>query len=330
MRVACIRAHGGLEALRHEDWPDPVPGPGQALVEVGACGLNHLDLFVIKGMAGVDIAFPRITGGDIAGIVSATCSPDDRAWIGRRVLVDPLVVEGRNRMALGEHRNGGLCERLCVSVGNLIALPEDVSLERAAALPIAYGTAHKMLGPGRGDLKRGETMLVLGATGGVGVASVQLGKLMGARVIACTSSAEKAGKLAALGADAVIDTSREEFSAAAWRLTDKQGADVVVNFTGGETWVPGLRALKRLGRVLVCGATAGYDPVEDLRYLWMREAAIIGSNGWERENLTALVDLVARGALSPVIDRVLPLAETASALAALRDRRVFGKVLIKP
>lgn len=330
MRVACIRAHGGIEEMRLEDWPEPVVGPGQALVQIACCGLNQLDLFVIKGMPGVSIEMPRITGGDIAGTVSAVGAGAGGAWVGRRVLIDPLIVDGRKRGALGEHANGGLCERIVVPVENLIALPDAVSFEAAASLPIAYGTAYKMLGPTRGHVRAGETMLVLGASGGVGVACVQLGKLMGARVIACASSAEKIARLKALGADEAVDYSREDFSAAAWRLSGKMGVEVVVNFTGGETWVPSLRTLKRFGRVLVCGATAGHDPAEDLRVLWIREASIVGSNGWERADLEALLALVAAGRLAPVVDRVVPLAHVGEALAALRDRQVLGKVLVRP
>lgn len=329
MRVVCIRSQGDLDVLRLEDWPEPEPKPGEVQVEVAYCGLNHLDMFVIKGMPGVPVHFPRIPGADLAGTVRAVGAGVARDWVGKRVMVDNIVIRNGKALSLGEHLDGGLCERVCVPADNLVPLPEHVSLEDAASLPTAYGTAHRMLIT-RGQVRTGESVLVLGASGGVGVACVQLGKALGARVIACAGSAGKAARLKSLGADETIDYSKEDFSAAAWRLSGKKGVDVVVNFTGGDSWVPSIRALRKEGRLLTCGATAGFDPKEDIRYIWTREVNILGCNGWERHDLVALVDKVASGALKPVIDRVLPLAETKAALAAIRDRQVFGKILIKP
>jgi alcohol dehydrogenase len=329
MRVACIREHGSLDVLRLEDWPEPVANAGQAVIEVAFCGLNHLDMFVLRGMPGVPIPFPRIPGADISGTVRRVGPGVSADWIGKRVLVDNIVIEGKKRMSLGEHLDGGLCQFAAVPADNLVPLPDSVSFEHATALPTAYGTVEKML-VDRGRVKKGELMLVLGASGGVGVGCVQIGKALGLRIIACASSAEKIARLKALGADEVVDYSKEDFSAAAWRLSDKQGVDVVVNFTGGDTWVPSIRCLRRFGRLLVCGATAGYDPQEDIRYIWIREIEIIGSNGWDREHLHTLVEKVRNGSLLPVIDEIVPLAETRRALEKIERRAVFGKILVKP
>jgi len=327
MRAAAISAHGGLDQVRiRTDWPEPKAGPGQAVVEVKACGLNYLDIFVLQGMPGLPVTMPRIPGGDIAGVVHSVGAGVSREWVGRRVLIDPHIKPGG---ALGEHANGGLCERIAVEAENLIHMPDAVTFEQAAALPIAYGTAYRMMIT-RGHVQAGELVLILGASGGVGTGCVQIAKNLKARVIACASSPEKLRRLRELGADHVIDYTKEDFSKKAWEISGKKGVDVVVNYTGGDTWVPSLRALARHGRLLTCGATAGFDPKTDIRYIWRREVNIIGANGWTREDLEALLLEVERGTIKPIIDRVLPLADSAEAMRLLQDREVFGKVIVVP
>jgi alcohol dehydrogenase len=327
MRAIAIQAHGGLDQLKlRTDWPEPTAGPGQAVVSVKACGLNYLDIFVLQGMPGLPVTMPRIPGGDIAGVVHSVGAGVGREWVGRRVLIDPHIKPGG---ALGEHANGGLCERIAIDAENLIHMPDAVTFEQAASLPIAYGTAYRMMIT-RGHVRAGELVLILGASGGVGTGCVQIAKNLKARVIACASSESKLERLKELGADHVIDYTKEDFSKKAWDLSGKKGVDVVVNYTGGDTWVPSLRALARHGRLLTCGATAGFDPRTDIRYIWRREVNIIGANGWMREDLEALLVEVERGTIKPIIDRVLPLAESAEAMRLLQDREVFGKVIVCP
>ena len=327
MRAIAIQAHGGLEQVKlRTDWPDPMPAAGEAVVDVKACGLNYLDVFVLRGMPGLPVEMPRIPGGDISGVVGAVGAGVPREWIGRRVLIDPHIKTGG---ALGENANGGLCEKIAVPAENLIHLPEAVTFEQAASLPIAYGTAYRMLIT-RGQVQPGELVLILGASGGVGTGCVQIAKNLKARVIACASSPEKLRRLQELGADHVIDYTKEDFSKRAWEISDKRGVDVLVNYTGGDTWVPSLRTLARHGRLLTCGATAGFDPKTDIRYIWRREVNIIGANGWRRSDLEALLVEVERGSIKPVIDRVFPLAESAEAMRVLEDREVFGKIIIRP
>ena len=328
MRAMRLHAHGGPDQLILEDLPMPAPKAGEALVTVRSCGLNYLDVFVMRGMPGLPVQMPRIPGGDIAGVVAAVGTDDDAMWIGRRVLVDPSIRVGQHRGALGEHADGGLCEAIAVPTGNLISIPDDISFDEAAALPIAYGTAHRMM-IDRGAVTAGELVLVLGASGGVGTACVQLAKTLGATVIACAAPA-KLQALAALGADHLINYKTEDFSSRAWAISGKRGVDVIVNFTGGDTWVPSLKALAEHGRMLTCGATAGFDPKTDIRYIWRRESTIIGSNGWTRQGLVDLLDRVRRGAIRPIIDRVLPLEQGAQGFRALEERDVFGKILIAP
>ena len=327
MRAVAIDAHGGLDQVRlRTDWPEPKAGPGQAVVEVKACGLNYLDIFVLQGMPGLPVTMPRIPGGDISGVVHSVGVGVAREWVGRRVLIDPHIKPGG---ALGEHANGGLCERIAIEAENLIRMPDAVTFEQAAALPIAYGTAHRMLIT-RGKLQAGELVLILGASGGVGTGCVQIAKNLKARVIACASSADKLRRLKELGADHVIDYTKDDFSKKAWEISGKQGVDVLVNYTGGDTWVPSLRTLAKHGRLLTCGATAGFDPKTDIRYIWRREVSIIGANGWTREDLEALLLEVERGTIKPIIDHVLPLADSADAMRILQDRKVFGKVIVTP
>ncbi|MGH6952767.1 MAG: zinc-binding dehydrogenase [Alphaproteobacteria bacterium] len=329
MRVAAVHAHGGIEQLKLETWPDPAPKAGEVVIETKACGLNHLDLFVIRGMPGLPLELPIIPGGDFAGVVVAVGEGVRRRWLGRRVVVDPWVIRDGKRISLGEHANGGLCEKAVAPAENLIPLADEVPFETAAALPIAYGAAYRMLTT-RGAVEAGELVLVIGASGGVGVASLQLAKLLGAKVIACTLGAAKADKLRSCGADWAIDYGAEDFSAAAWRISERRGVDVVINYTGGDTWVPSLKALRRGGRLLTCGATAGFDPKEDIRYIWSRELTIIGSNGWERRALRRLLNMAHGGWLKPVIDRVVPFERLHEALRALRDREILGKIIVTP
>jgi alcohol dehydrogenase len=322
--------HGGPEVLEVVDWHEPVAGPGEVVVAVQACGLNHLDIFVRRGMPGVTIDLPRISGGDIAGVVSQVGPGVRDVRPGTRVLVDPLVVlpDGRHG-ALGENTQGGLCDAIAVPAENLLPLPDTISFEAAAALPIAYGTALRMLIT-RGNVTGGESVVVLGASGGVGTACVQLAKMLGATVFAVASADDKLERLRALGADHLIKARGAEFGAEVWRLTGKQGADVIVDYTGKDTWPTSLRTLRAGGRLLTCGATSGYEATTDLRYVWTREQTIIGSDGWTRHDLEQLLSLVADGAITPVIDRVVPLDSVADAEAAIERREVFGKVIVAP
>jgi alcohol dehydrogenase len=215
-------------------------------------------------------------------------------------------------------------------------MPDGVSFADAAALPVAYGTAHRMLVTHK-TVERGERVLVLGASGGVGTGCVILAKLLGAEVIACASSAEKLARLKTLGADHAVNYRDTDWSKWAIEKYGKPqrrsydgGVDVVINFTGGETWLPSLRCLKRGGKLLVCGATAGYDPKEDLRYVWSFELKIIGSNSFYDDNLAALMQLIHEGTMTPLIDKVLPLEQAREGLRLIADRKVIGKVVVTP
>ena len=334
MKALLLRQHGELENLQVvSDYPMPTATEGHVVIRVRASSFNYHDVFTVRGMPGIKVPLPVVIGLDMAGEITQV-GPGVAQWqTGDRVLVNPL---NKNKGLMGEMLDGGMAEFCLVAADQLLAMPEDIGFEEAAALPVAYGTAHRMLIT-HDTVKKGERVLILGASGGVGTGCVILAKHLGAQVIACTSSPEKMQRLKELGADEVINVKEVDFSKWAVEKFGKPqrrsydgGVDVVINFTGGDTWHPSLRCLKRGGKLLVCGATAGYDPKEDLRYIWSFELNIIGSNSYYDDDLHALMKLIAQGRMRPVIDKVLPLEQAREGLRLIQDREVIGKVVVVP
>ena len=334
MRALLLRQHGGLENLECvTDYPKPTVKDDHVVIKVGASSFNYHDVFTVKGMPGIKVPLPVVIGLDMAGEI-VEIGANVIGWkSGDRVLVNPL---NKTKGLMGEMLDGGMAEYCLVSADQLIKMPDGVSFAQAASLPVAYGTTHRMLVT-HNTVKKGDRVLILGASGGVGTGCVILAKKLGAEVIACASSADKLARLKEVGADEVINYKEVDFSKWAvekygkpQRRNYEGGVDVVINFTGGDTWVPSLRCIKRGGKLLVCGATAGHDPKEDLRYVWSFELQIIGSNSFYIEDLTALMDMIARGEINPVIDKVLPLEEAREGLRLIQDREVIGKVVITP
>jgi 2-desacetyl-2-hydroxyethyl bacteriochlorophyllide A dehydrogenase len=334
MRALLLRKHGGLDELAVvSDHPVPIATEGHVVIRVRASSFNYHDVFTVRGMPGIKVPLPVVIGLDMAGEITEV-GPGVAGWkVGDRVLVNPL---NKKKGLMGEMLDGGMEEYCLVATDQLVRMPDQVGFEDAASLPVAYGTAHRMLII-HDTVKKGDRVLILGASGGVGTGCVILAKHLGAEVIACTSSPEKVQKLKELGADEVINVKDVDFSKWAVEKYGKPqrrsydgGVDVVINFTGGDTWHPSLRCLKRGGKLLVCGATAGYDPKEDLRYVWSFELQIIGSNSFYDEDLNALMALIAAGKLKPVIDKVLPLEKAAEGLRLIQDREVIGKVIVTP
>jgi NADPH:quinone reductase-like Zn-dependent oxidoreductase len=334
MKALVLDAHGDLDQLKVvTDKPVPHAAPDGVVIRVRASSFNYHDVFTVRGMPGIKVPLPVVIGLDMAGEIVAVGSEVDGWKAGDRVLVNPLH---REKGLMGEMLDGGMAEYCAVSAAQLIALPDAVSFDDASALPVAYGTAHRMLVT-HDTVKAGDRVLILGASGGVGTASLLLAKQLGAEVIACAGSDEKLEQLKALGADHVVNYRTTDFSKWAistygkpQRRSHEGGVDVVVNFTGGDTWVPSLKCLKRGGTLLVCGATAGHDPKEDLRYIWSFELKVIGSNSFYDENLRALLAQIGRGELKPAIDRAVPLEQAAEGLRLIRDREVLGKVVVNP
>jgi alcohol dehydrogenase len=334
MKAVVLHQHGGLENLTLEpNFPDPVVQDDHVVIRVRACSFNYHDVFTVKGMPGIKVPLPVIIGLDMAGEIVEVGGGVTQWKKGDRVLVNPLHPK---KGLMGEMMHGGLAEYCLVWQGQLIPMPEGVTFEEAASLPVAYGTAHRMLVTHK-TVKAGDKVLVLGASGGVGTGCVMLAKMLGCEVIACASSADKIERLKEMGADHVINYKDTDFSKWAIEKFGKPqrrsydgGVDAVVNFTGGDTWVPSLRCVKRGGKILVCGATAGFDPKEDLRYVWSFELQIIGSNSFYDENLKSLMDLIREKKIKPVVDKVLPLEQAAEGLRLIADREVFGKVVVTP
>ncbi|MGQ4274399.1 quinone oxidoreductase family protein [Terrihabitans sp. B22-R8] len=334
MKALLLKQHGDVDDLTVvEDYPVPAAEPGTVVIRVGASSFNYHDVFTVKGMPGIKVPLPVIIGLDMAGEITELGEGVTNWKVGDRVLVNPL---NKAKGLMGEMMDGGMAEYCRVAAEQLIKMPDGVSFEDAASLPVAYGTAHRMLIT-HNTVKAGDKVLILGASGGVGTGCVMLAKHLGAEVIACAGSEDKMARLKELGADHVVNYRDTDFSKWAigqygkpQRRTHEGGVDVVINFTGGDTWVPSLRCLKRGGSLLVCGATAGHDPKEDLRYIWSFELKVIGSNSFYDDNLSALMDMIQEGSLKPVVDKVLPLEQAAEGLRMIRDREVMGKIVVVP
>ena len=333
MKALILSEHGDIDSLKVGEMPTPKAVPGHVVIRVRASSFNYHDVFTVKGMPGIKVPFPVVIGLDMAGEIVELGDGVEKWRTGDRVLVNPL---NKKKGLMGEMLDGGMAQYCLVSADQLIAMPDEVTFEEAASLPVAYGTAHRMLVT-HNTVKAGDRVVILGASGGVGTGCVVLAKMLGAEVIAAAGSADKAERLKALGADHVINYKEVDFSK--WviekfgkpqRRSYEGGADVVINFTGGDTWVPSLRCLKRGGSLLVCGATAGHDPKEDLRYVWSFELKVIGSNSFYEENLTDLMKMIVAGKIKPVIDEVLTLDQAAEGLRLIRDRKVIGKVVVVP
>jgi len=334
MRALVLQAHGGLENLAVvADYPRPRAAEGHVVIRVRAASFNYHDVFTMRGMPGIKVPLPVIIGLDMAGEIAELGAGVSGWKEGDRVLVNPV---NKRKGLMGEMIDGGMAEYALVAADQLIAMPREVSYAAAAALPVAYGTAHRMLVTHQ-TIKAGERVLVLGASGGVGTGCVILAKMLGAYVIACGSSEAKLKRLRDIGADEVLDYTKIDFSKWAierygkpQRRSYEGGLDAIVNFTGGDTWLPSLKCLKRGGKLLVCGATAGHDPKEDLRYIWTFELQIIGSNSFYDEDLAALMEMIAARKMAPVIDKTLPLEQAVEGLRLIQDREIMGKVIIEP
>lgn len=335
MKALVLRNHGEVTELDLvHDHAKPETKDGHAVIKVTASSFNYHDIFTVRGMPGITIPMPVVIGIDVVGQIEELPETGAGDWkIGDRVLVHPINSNGD---LIGEVFDGGMAQYAQVEVTRLVPIPDGVTDYQAAALPVAYGTAHRMI-VGKGAISAGDKVLVLGASGGVGTASVILAKHLGAYVIAAVGDDAKGRRLLELGADEVFNY--REIGIAQYvktnhgkpsRFDKAPGMDVVVNFTGGDTWQETLRATGLGGRILVCGATAGFDPKEDLRYIWSFEQQIIGSNGFDFEDFEALLEGVDSGKFEPVVDSVVPLEEAAHALKRLEDREFVGKLVVDP
>ena len=340
MKAIRFHQHGGPDVLRFEDAPDPQLGPGEVLVRVRACALNHLDLFARRGIDRVTIPMPHISGSDVAGEVVSSTIPDVNT--GRRVMLQPGLSCGRCLACLSGKDNecrqyevlgsrnhpGGYAELVKVPVQNLVSIPDELDFVQAAAFPLTFLTAWHMLMT-RAQLKRGEDVLVLAAGSGVGQAAIQIAFLHGARVFATAGSEEKMARARSIGAFEVIDHYEQDIAEEVKRLTDRRGVDVVIEHVGDATWAKSLKALSRGGRLVTCGATTGAAGAVDLVALFAKQHTIMGSYMGTKGELLRVARFFFTGQLKPVIDRTFPLAEAAAAQSRLEQSGQFGKVVLE-
>jgi NADPH:quinone reductase-like Zn-dependent oxidoreductase len=333
---------GGPEVLEPRERPDPVIAPDEALVRVRACGINHLDLWVRSGLRGLDIEMPHVLGNDIVGEIEAVGAAVRNVKPGEKTLVLPTLSCGtcaaclagddnlcRSYDVIGRRRNGGYAERVAVPAANCLPYPENLSWERAAAVPLVFLTAWHML-VGRANLRPGEDVLVIGAGSGVGSAAIQIAALFGARVIATASGAARLERARALGAHETIDHAGEDLAARARELTGGKGVEVVFEHVGGPVFERAVAALARNGRLVTCGATAGGKTTLDLNLLFGRHLTLLGSWMGRRAELFEALKFVRAGRLVPVVDRVMPLAQAGEAHRLIEGRQHFGKIVLVP
>jgi NADPH:quinone reductase-like Zn-dependent oxidoreductase len=341
MRAAIFHEFGGPEVVRIEELPRPVPGAGEVLLEVRAAALNHLDLWVRRGLP-IETTMPHVGGSDVAGVVVEAGEGVDAGRVGERVVVNPSLWcgecewcrRGEESMCLryrimGEHTNGGFTEFLAVPADHVYRLPDGVGFEDAAALPVSYMTAWRAL-HARARLQPGEDVLVLGASGGTAIAAVQIALLAGARVFAVTSGAENVARLRALGAAFVYDRSSEDWSKAVYADTGKRGVDVVVENVGEATWKGSVRALAQGGRLVTYGGTSGPKVELDVRVMFWKQLSVLGTTMASKAEFEAMLQAVFTGRLRPVIDTVMPLDQAREAHERLEAGGQFGKIVLVP
>ena len=340
MKAVRIHQFGGPEVLTYEDVPDPKPRKDQVLIRVRACSMNHLDIFVRGGLPGVNL--PHIMGSDIAGEIVELGEYVTDLKVGQRVLIAPMhfcnhcakCVAGlqnqcRHFTVLGNGVDGGNCELFAAPRVNVIPIPDSLDFNQAASVSLVFVTAWHML-TGRAAIRPGQTVLVLGANSGVGIAAIQIAKLFHARVIATAGDDRKIVRARELGADFVINHYQQKISQEVRKITNSEGADIFIEHVGKATWEESVRSLKAGGTLVTCGATTGPKVDLDLRFLFSRQLALLGSYMGTMSELHEVLSHVFAGRLKPVIDRTFPLKEIRAAHEYLEKSQMFGKIVLNP
>jgi len=340
MKAVRIHEFGGPEVLRYEDVPDPQPRKDQVLVRVKACAMNHLDIWVRKGLPGINL--PHILGSDIAGEIVAVGEYVTGFKPGQRVLLAPMYfcnhcakcVAGlqnqcREFIALGNGVDGGYCELIAVPKVNVIPIPDSLDFNQAASVPLVFLTAWHML-VGRAGIRLGQTVLVLGASSGVGIAAIQIAKLFQARVITTAGDETKLEKARGLGADYGINHYQQKISQEVRKITNKEGVDIVVEHVGAATWDESMKSLKAGGTIVTCGATSGPNVAFDLRFLFSRRLNLLGSYMGTMGGLHDVLSHVFAGRLKPVVDRAFLLKDARAAHEYMEASQMFGKIVLLP
>jgi NADPH:quinone reductase-like Zn-dependent oxidoreductase len=326
MRAVRIHEDGGPEVLRFEDVPDPTAAAGEVLIRLRAASLNHLDIWVRKGLPSVPK--PRILGADGAGVVETLGDGVEGFEPGQRVVINPGVMHEGRVSVIGEHSDGTHAELIAVPATNVYPLPDDLPFEEAAAFPLVFETAYRMLATKAG-LREGEWVLVWGIGGGVATAAFQIAKALGGRVIATSSSDAKLERARELGADVTVNHESGDVKATVIEATGRRGADVVVEHVGEATWRTSQDVASQRGRIVVCGATTGPNPPAGLHRIWWKELVILGSSMGTKEDFEAAYDLVRSGRAKVVVDSVFPLADVRAAHERLEAGEQFGKIVLR-
>jgi NADPH:quinone reductase-like Zn-dependent oxidoreductase len=340
MKAVRIHEFGGPEVLPYEDIPDPKPRKDQVLVRVKACALNHLDLWIRKGLPGVNL--PRILGSDVAGEIVEIGEYVTGFKTGQRVLLAPMsfcnhcakCVAGLQNQCTeftvrGNRIDGGDCELVAVPAVSVIPIPDNLGFNEAASVPLVFLTAWHML-VGLAKIRVGQTVLVLGAGSGVGIAAIQIAKLFRARVITTAGDDAKLAKAKALGADFGIDHYKQKISEEVQKITNNQGVDIVFEHVGPATWQESLKSLKPAGTLVTCGATTGPKVDIDLRFVYSRQLSILGSYMGVMSELYEVLSHVFAGRLKPVVDKTFPLSEARAAHEHMEKSQMFGKIVLNP
>jgi NADPH:quinone reductase-like Zn-dependent oxidoreductase len=340
MKAIRIHEFGGPEVLRYEDVPDPQPRKDQVLVRVKACAMNHLDIWVRKGLPGVKL--PHILGSDVAGEIVEVGEYVTGFKVGQRVLLAPMhfcnhcakCVAGLQNQCpefsvLGNAVDGGNCELIAVPAVNVIPITDTLDFNQAASVPLVFLTAWHML-VGRAGVRPGQTVLVLGANSGVGIAGIQVAKFFNCRVITTAGDDQKSSKARELGADHVINHYKQKISEEVRKITNKEGVDIVLEHVGPATWDESLRSLKPAGTLVTCGATTGPQVGIDLRFVYSRQLSILGSYMGTMGELHEVLKHVFSGRLKPVVDRTFQLKEARAAHEYMEKSQMFGKIVLNP
>jgi NADPH:quinone reductase-like Zn-dependent oxidoreductase len=316
MKAIRIHEDGGPEVLRYEDAPDPEPGPGEVLVRLRAASLNHLDLWIRKGLPSVPK--PRILGADGAGIREDT---------GERVVINPGLEHGERITVIGEHMDGTHAELIAVPGSNVYPLPDELSFEEAAAFPLVFETAYRLLVT-KAQLQEGEWVLLWGIGSGVASAGLAIAKALGARALVTSSSDDKLQRAQELGADATVNHATGDVAAAVKEATDGKGVDVVHEHVGEATWQTSLQSARAGGRLVVCGATTGPNPPAALHRIWWKQLTIYGSTMGTKADFEGAYDLVRSGRAKPVVDSTFPLEQARAAHERMEAGEQFGKIVL--
>jgi len=334
---------GGPEVLEYVDVPNPVPNQNEVLIRVLATSINHIDIHFRRGLPGVQSPLPHIPGSDAVGIIEEIGGDVTGFQKGETIVMDPsascgqcdFCKQGRinycpKARILGRENDGAYAQYMAIPVENAMKMPAGFNVEMAAAAPLVYLTAWGMV-VSKGQIQSGQTVLVMGAGSGVGSAAIQIAKMFGAKVFATAGSEEKIQKAKELlHVDQAWNYNNVEIDREVRTATEKKGVDLIIDSVGGSQWVPMLKALKNGGTLVTCGATDGFDPKEDLRHIFFRQLRILGSTMGNRQEMRDVMKYVFDGSLKPIVDKIFSLKDAALAHQYVQDRKVFGKVVLKP